>query len=99
MEAEASRAPAFVMTWESGNRFRLKNTGDAPGTNLRVDFGNEAYREQKVLDFEEPALLGPEESFTFMMTSALGGMHRPDQVRVHCDELPEGQPVAVPVAR
>jgi hypothetical protein len=97
-EVAALRAPAFVMSWETGHRFRLSNVGDAAATNLRVDFGNEAYRNQKVLDFHEPEVLGPGESFTFLMTNSRVE-RRPDQVRVSCDELPDvGMPVAVPAA-
>lgn len=94
-EAEAARAPQFSLTWYNGDTYRVTNGGDMAASNIRIDFGNERFEAQNVVGMPDSPTLDSGESFTFLMLATLG-IPMPAQARVYCDELPSGQPVAVP---
>ena len=88
-EIEASRAPDFELTHESGNRFRLSNVGDADATDLTLDFG-ENYNRSMIRQVPDRVDLAAGESFTFLRMESFA-VRRPDQVLVSCAELPQSQ--------
>ncbi|TKG57950.1 hypothetical protein [Prauserella endophytica] len=95
-DTEAARAPVFEFTWVGGHRYRVMNVGDASASGIRLHFDDERFEAQNVVDMPDPVpALQPGESFTFMMVGTMG-LPLPHQIRLFCDELPDGKPLPVP---
>ena len=88
--------PDFNIEVVSRNKFRLRNVGTGPATNLRVDLGD--FPDGLTRDVPDGIELEPFASSTFLVMSAMQAP-RPGEVRVICDEIPDGVLVALPTIR